>query len=154
MEWYWILILSAVFLGVVGLLVYLGRNGIVSNELMKAIRTMVSAFSDVFDWLSQAMPSPTTQGLDKACELLEVCVRAAENMWYNGEISADERYHTCVQLFNEAILVYGVELPAGYALIMDSIIRAVCESMGHHNVTKADLKEMAEASIALTGDAR
>lgn len=141
MEWYWIVAQAVVVLGVLAAMFYLGKNGIMTAELMKAIKSVVEAVSTTFDWVAHAIPSSTTREQDKACELLEICVKAAENMWYNGEITKEDRYNTCQGLFNDALMVYGIELPAGYSLVMDSIICAICEAMGHNNKSKAETTE-------------
>lgn len=131
MEWYWVATIIVAFVGLVALWVYLGKKGIVSQELMVAIKTLVANLSNVFDVLANAAPSQTTTVLDKAWELLEMSVQAAENMWYNGEIEKEDRYQKCVDLFVECLRVYDIELPAEYVNVMDAIIRATCEAMGH-----------------------
>lgn len=137
MEWYWVVAVIAVFAGLVALWVYLGKKGIVSQELMATIKALVASLSDLFGTVANAAPSQTTIVLDKAWELLEMSVHAAENMWYNGEIAKEQRYEKCIELFNECLEIYDIELPDGYSLVMDSIIRAACEAMGHNREQSA-----------------
>lgn len=64
---------------------------------------------------------------------------AAENMWHNNEITKEERYDKCVELFWECLALYDVQLPEGYDVIMNGVIRAVCEKMGHMIQLEDDL---------------
>lgn len=132
MEWHWVVIIIVAFAGLVGLWIYLGKKGVISNDLMETIRKMTASLSDLFGVVANAVPSQTAAMLDKAWDLLAMSVQAAENMWYNGEITKEERYNKCLALFDECLELYGIELPAGYAAVVDSVIRATCEAMGHN----------------------
>lgn len=48
-------------LGVLAAMFYLGKNGIMTAELMKAIKSVVEAVSTTFDWVAHAIPSSTTR---------------------------------------------------------------------------------------------
>lgn len=138
MEWHWVAIIIVAFVGLVGLWIYLGKKGVISNDLMEIVRKMTASLSDLFSIVANAAPSQTIVMLDKAWDLLAMSVQAAENMWYNGEITKEERYDKCLVLFEECLELYEIELPAGYAAVVDSVIRATCEAMGHNASPKED----------------
>lgn len=145
MEWYYVLAIIAVFVALVGVLIYLGRKGYISADMLGYFRNLVSSLSDLVDCFgSYAAQNPTVLVMDKAMELLEKAVYAAENLWYNGEITAEERYDNCVQIFSDLLNAYDIELPDSFALILNSAIAAICEGMGHMRTTKGGI------AVALT----
>ena len=73
---------------------------------------------------------------------------AAENMYYNGEISAEERYEVCVDIFTELLGSYQIQVPESFVMTMRSLIAAMCETMGHMRATKAEMQAELEAELA------
>lgn len=69
MEWYWILLVVAAFVGLVAMWIWLGKKGLVSTELLGTIKALVSALSGVFDEMATAIPDKSTKYLDKAWDL-------------------------------------------------------------------------------------
>ena len=141
MEWYYIVAIIVAFAAIVGVLIYLGKKGFISSDMLNSFKTLVTGLSDLVGLFADSNANnPVADGIDKAMELLEKAVLAAENMWYNGEINAEERYSTCVEIFNDLLAMYGIELPNGFGIVMDSLIAAACEAMGHMRMTKAELE--------------
>lgn len=141
MEWYYIVAIIVAFAAIIGVLIYLGKKGFISSEMLNSFKTLVMGLSDLVDlFADKNAGNPVAEGVDKALELLEKAVLAAENMWYNGEISAEERYDTCVEIFDDLLAMYSIELPNGFGIVMDSLIAAACEAMGHMRMTKAELE--------------
>ena len=59
-------------------------------------------------------------------------VLAAENAWYHGDITAEERRGYCLELVEELFSAFGVELSAEQWSTADILITAACEEMGHN----------------------
>lgn len=143
MDWYYVVAVIAAFVAVVGVLIYLGKKGYVSSELMRTIKTLVSGMSDLLDiFAKKNNQNQLVTVLDKATDLLEMAVLAAENMYYNGEITADQRYEVCVDIFTELLASYQIQVPESFVLTMRSLIAAMCETMGHMRATKAELEAL------------
>ena len=143
MDWYYVVAVIAAFVAVVGVLIYLGKKGYVSSELMRTIKTLVSGMSDLLDiFAKKNNQNQLVTVLDKATDLLEMAVLAAENMYYNGEITADQRYEVCVDIFTELLASYQIQVPDSFVLTMRSLIAAMCETMGHMRATKAELEAL------------
>lgn len=145
MEWYYVVAIIAAFVALVITLVYLGKKGIISSEMMGSFKTLVAGLSDLVGVFARKdEDNQAINMLDKAMELLEKAVLAAENMWYNGQISADERYSTCLDIFTELLQVYGIQVEESFVMVMQSLISAACENMGHMRMTKAELEQAAQ----------
>lgn len=143
MDWYYVVAVIAAFVAVVGVLIYLGKKGYISSELMRTIKTLVSGMSDLLDIFAKKNDqNQLVTVLDKATDLLEMAVLAAENMYYNGEITADQRYEVCVDIFTELLASYQIQVPESFVLTMRSLIAAMCETMGHMRATKAELEAL------------
>ena len=141
MEWYYIVAIIVAFVAITGVLIYLGKKGFISADMLSSFKTLVKGLSDLVSlYADHNAQNPTADMVDKAMELLEKAVLAAENMWYNGEINAEERYSTCVEIFNDLLATWGIELPNGFDAVMGSLIAAACEAMGHMRLTKAELE--------------
>ena len=145
MEWYYVVAIIAAFVALVITLIYLGKKGIISSEMMGSFKTLVTGLSDLVGVFARKdEDNQAINMLDKAMELLEKAVLAAENMWYNGQISADERYSTCLDIFTELLQVYGIQVEESFVMVMQSLIAAACENMGHLRMTKAELEQAAQ----------
>lgn len=143
MDWYYVVAVIAAFVAVVGVLIYLGKKGYISSELMRTIKTLVSGMSDLLAIFAKKNDqNQLVTVLDKATDLLEMAVLAAENMYYNGEITADQRYEICVDIFTELLTSYQIQVPESFVLTMRSLIAAMCETMGHMRATKAELEAL------------
>ena len=140
MEWYYIVVMLAAFVAIIGVLIYLGKRGIVTSETIASIRALISGLSDMVGMYANCTDNSTARGMDKAIELLEQAVLAAENMWYNGQIAAEERYEVCIGIFNDLLATYEIALPDGFGCVIDHLIAAACEALGHMRMTKAALE--------------
>lgn len=142
MEWYYIVAIIVAFVAIIGVLIYLGKKGFISADMLSSFKTLVKGLSDLVSlYAVHNKQNPVVGVVDKAMELLDKAVLAAENMWYNGEIGAEERYDTCLKIFDDLLTTWGIELPNGFGVVMDSLIAAACEAMGHMRMTKADLEK-------------
>lgn len=141
MEWYYIVALVVAFVAIIGVLIYLGKKGFISSEMMSSFRALVTGLSDLVGIFAERnAQNPAVGAIDKAMELLEKAVLAAENMWYNELIGADERYSICIDIFTDLLRVYEIDVPEEFVMVMDKLVAAACESLGHMRVTKADMK--------------
>lgn len=141
MEWYYIIALVVMFIAIIAVLIYLGKKGIIGAEMINSLKTVIGGLSDLTDIFVDRNPqNPTADAIDKAMELLEKAVLAAENLWYNGKIDANERYGICVDIFTELLRVYEIDVSEKFIMVVDKLIAAACESLGHMRVTKAEVE--------------
>lgn len=139
MEWYWTLTIILGFLGIVVGFFFLIKKNIVDKNIMTVLRTMLDSISSMVDsWKSVTKNDHTIDVMSKVIELLRSGVYAAENLYYNGEISKDERKAECLRIFKSLLEASNIELPASIEGVLDSLIAAICEEMGHGQKPKAD----------------
>lgn len=61
-------------------------------------------------------------------------VLAAENAWYNDLISKEERKDYCVERLKELLDAYKIKIGKEQWAVIDTMIAAACEEMGHTEV--------------------
>ena len=64
-------------------------------------------------------------------QIVNKAVQAAENDFYNKLITASERYANCMKYFDEMVATTGLALTQDQRKIVDTLIKAACEEMGH-----------------------
>ena len=131
MEWYWIVTIIAAFFALVIGFYYLKKKGVVNDETMNMMKMLVDGIQFLAGSLDRAFQNRTTDVFDKVVSLLQKAVYAAENLWYNKEIEKEERKAECLKIFDQLLEANGIELTPAIEGVLDSLISAICEEMGH-----------------------
>lgn len=138
MEWYYIVGIIAAFFAIVILFYFLNKKGLLSAPDMKVISNIVSALTSIVDTISKATDIHIVEIMDMAMELVNKAVLAAENAWYNNEISKEQRKEYCMDRLKELLNAYQIELTEAQWAVVDTLIAAACEEMGHGGEQKGE----------------
>lgn len=134
MEWYWIALIIVAFFALAWLLVHLGKKGILGTGDLGTIKQLTQAADMMMDAMAGVIgENEAHKVFDIIVGLVDKAVLAAENAWYNGEIEKDERKARCIEILGELLDANGVEMPESIRNVLDSLIAAACEAMGHNN---------------------
>lgn len=134
MEWYWIALIIVAFFALAWLLVHLGKKGILGTGDLGTIKQLTQAAGMMMDAMAGVIgENEAHKVFDIIVGLVDKAVLAAENAWYNGEIEKDERKARCIEILGELLDANGVEMPESIRNVLDSLIAAACEAMGHNN---------------------
>lgn len=131
MEWYWI---ATIIVGFIGLLIgfyFLQKKGIVNKESMNMLKLLVDGVHMLVNNINNVFKNNVTDVFDTVVNLLQKAVYAAENLWYNKEIEKEERKAECLKIFDQLLIANGIELTPAIQMVLDSLIAAICEEMGH-----------------------
>lgn len=131
MEWYWVLFVMVMFVAMAGLLIYLGKKGYLSNEMFKGIQNIIGAVDDIVDIIDSSTEDDAVTVFNQIVDLVEMAVLAAENAWYNQEITKEERKTRCLMILDNLLVANGITMSAPVKMVLDSLIAAACEAMGH-----------------------
>lgn len=131
MEWYWIVAIIAAFVGALVGFYFLQKKGIVSSVEMDGIVTLINGVYALIESLGLVVKNDVTKTFTIIVDLLRKAVYAAENLYYNNEITKEERKEKCLEIFDELMKANEIELTPAIASLLDSLIAAICEEMGH-----------------------
>ena len=131
MEWYWIAIVVAAFIGLIIGFYFLRKHGKLSKESLNTLKTLVEGIYFLTNSVDKVFDNGVTDVFDKVVGLLQKAVYAAENLWYNDEIEKDERKAECLKIFDNLLIANNIQLTPAIELVLDSLISAICEEMGH-----------------------
>lgn len=132
MEWYWIALIIVVFFGLAWLLIHLGKKGILGAGDLGTIKQLTHAADMMMDAMAGVIgENEAHRVFDIIVGLVDKAVLAAENAWYNGEITREERKARCIEILGELLKANGIEMPESIRSVLDSLIAAACEAMGH-----------------------
>lgn len=132
MEWYWIALIIVAFFGLAWLLIHLGKKGILGAGDLGTIKQLTHATDMMMDAMAGVIgENDAHRVFDIIVGLVDKAVLAAENAWYNGEITREERKARCVEILGELLKANGIEMPESIRNVLDSLIAAACEAMGH-----------------------
>lgn len=131
MEWYWILAIIVSFFAIAGVFAWLGKKGFLYSPQMKVITNIVNGLASIVGMLAEAADNVVIDTADQVMQLITRAVLAAENAYYNAEISAEERKDYCLNEFDKLLAAFHIELTEAQRNILDTLIRAACEEMGH-----------------------
>ena len=132
MEWYWIALIIVAFFGLVWLLIHLGKKGILGAGDLGTIKQLTHAADMMMDAMAGVIgENEAHRVFDIIVGLVDKAVFAAENAWYNGEITREERKARCIEILKELLKANGIEMPESIRSVLDSLIAAACEAMGH-----------------------
>lgn len=147
MEWYYILAVVAAFFGVILVFYWLAKKGVLNAPQMSVITNIVETLSKVIDTLADVTDLKTLDLINLIMDLVNKAVLAAENAWYNDEISKDERKQYCMDRLNELLTAYHIELTETQWDVIDILIKAFCEQMGH-TLETTETMEITEKDVA------
>ena len=147
MAWYWVLAIIVGFFAVAGFLVWLGLKGKLGVSGMNLITKIMNALTDISAAVSAATENSTIDVIALVMQLVEKAVHAAENAYYNNLITADERYALCMQYFDEMLVAAGITLDEAQRNIVDALIKAACEELGHNTVITEPIAASAKTML-------
>jgi hypothetical protein len=131
MEWYWIATIVTAFIGLLIGFYFMNKKGVLTQESMNILKTIVDGVHFLANSVDKVFENQATDIFDKVVSLLQKAVYAAENLWYNKEIEKDERKAECLHIFEQLLVANNIELTPAIKLVLDSLIAAICEEMGH-----------------------
>ena len=140
MEWYWVALIIVGSLAVVGLLIYLGKKGALGKSGMAIIAQISSALSTLTTTIAAATENTAIDALAVVIQLIDNAVLAAENAYYNDEITAEQRHDLCLKFFDKLLEAAGITLTIAQQNVIDALIRAACENLGHGLVARKEAK--------------
>ena len=141
MEWYYVAALIAAFLGIVLLFWYLSKKGAIAVPEMKVITNIVTALTKIIETLANTNNNQVLDMADMVMEFVNQAVLAAENAWYNDEIAKEDRKEYCMARLRECLEAYHIELTEVQWSVVDVMIKAFCEQMGHTLKEAVDITE-------------
>lgn len=137
MEWYYVAaIIAAYFIALFGIM-YACKKGFISKENMSSISGIAGGLDTVAKVL--ATSNNGNQIFNIASMLttfVNSAVLAAENAWYNNTIDKEQRHEYCIMKLSEMLEACGVVVPDEQMAIIETLIAAACEQMGHSNEGK------------------
>lgn len=139
MEWYWIVLMVVGFFAIAALFVYLGISGKLSKKTMTFISGMMSALTQIMDQIDGFTENELVGNLEIAITMIDKAVKAAENAWYNEEITANQREDYCMEQFNALMEAAGVTLTEAQQGVIKTLIAASCEELGHGKTQKEEV---------------
>lgn len=134
MAWYFVVLIILVFFGVIGLFAFLGAKGYLGKSTMRTVSTILSGLSLTTSTLASATENKVADIFALAMTLVDKAVHAAENAFYNGNITAEERKERCMKELDALLEAAGIELTGAQYAVIDTLIAAACEEMGHLRV--------------------
>ena len=93
--------------------------------------TLINGVYALIESLGLVVKNDVTKTFTIIVDLLRKAVYAAENLYYNNEITKEERKEKCLEIFDEVMKANEIELTPAIASLLDSLIAAICEEMGH-----------------------
>jgi len=148
MEWYYVVGIIVAFFAVVGLVIYLFKRGIMGKKELNLIDNLIDVVESALDVFNKEEDSAFYGSAKLIIELVDRAVNVAENAWYHGEISKEERKDYCMEELHKLLDGFEVELTEGQWGVIDSLIRAACEQMGH-GVELGEIMTIEEVADAL-----
>lgn len=131
MEWYLVLALAVVFMGIVALLAHLHKSGVLTKQEFRVLDSVIEVVDSLLAQVNKKENSIFYDTARLIIELVDKAVHAVENDWYNNKISKEDRYDACMVEFEKMLTAFEIELTAEQWGIIDALIRAACEEMGH-----------------------
>ena len=131
MEWYYVVGIIVAFFAVVGLVIYLFKRGVMGKKELNLIDNLIDVVESALDVFDKEEDSAFYGTAKLIIELVDRAVNVAENAWYHGEISKEERKDYCMEELHKLLDGFEVELTEGQWGVIDSLIRAACEQIGH-----------------------
>ena len=140
MEWYWIAAIITAFFVIAGVLIWLGKNGKLTNVSMVTIGRLLDLATTAANVVANSTENAAIDTFALVMTLVDKAANAAQNAYYNAEITADERYNECLKDFNELLHAANIELTEAQLGVISTLIKASCEQMGHCVVKKIEGK--------------
>jgi hypothetical protein len=150
MEWYYVLAIIAGSLLTVGFLIYLGMKGVLGKSGMSIISQISTGLSALISTIAAATENTAIDIMAFVMQLVKSAVSAAENAYYNDEITADQRFDLCQKYIDKMLEAAQISLTIEQWNIIDALIRAACEEMGHGMVAAKTAELITEKEAALS----
>jgi hypothetical protein len=131
MEWYEVLSIIVGSIGTVALFIYLGMKGILSKSDMSIMSNISGALSALVSTIAAATENTTIDVIAFVMQLVKQAVYAAENLYYNKEITADKRYDKCMEYLDTLLAEAKITMTDSLREIIEPMIKAACEELGH-----------------------
>lgn len=131
MEWYWIVAIIVLFAGVFFGFWYLRKKGLLTAEQMGSLAGVISGLAAATTALAKTNENPAFNIADMVMMFVNKAVLAAENAWYNEDIKREDRYEYCLERLRELMEAYDIKLTDAQWNVVDTMISAACEEIGH-----------------------
>lgn len=131
MEWYKIAAIIAGFFGVIGVLAYLGAKGILTKKVVSTLSGILQPVDIGVEGVAEATESPVIDVMAMLVSLVNRAVLAAENAFYNGKITADQRHDVCMAQLDNFLEAAEINITVAQRQAVDGLVAAACEEIGH-----------------------
>lgn len=148
MEWYIIVAIIAGFATVAGVAIYLISRGVMGKRELNLVNNLIDVVESALDVFNREEDSAFYGAAKMVLELVDRAVHVAENAWYHGEISKEERKDYCMEELHKLLGGFEITLTEGQWSVIDSLICAACEKMGH-GVELGEIVTIEEVADAL-----
>ena len=140
-EWYWVVLIVVGFIGIVVALAYMGSKGVLNKQAMNVITALAGGATSITHAVAGATENTAIDIMDLVMTLVDKSVLAAENAFYNGYIDAEDRKHLCMTQFADLLNAAGITLTKAQMDVVETLIAASCEALGHGNVEFVEERE-------------
>jgi hypothetical protein len=148
MEWYFVVSIIAGSIVFVVLLIYLGMKGVLGKSDVSIMSNISGALSALVSTIAAATENTAIDVMAFVMQLVKQAVYAAENLYYNNEITADERYEKCMEYLDTLLAEAKITMTDSLREIIEPMIKAACEELGH-SVELGVAEENSENEAAL-----
>lgn len=131
MEWYIIVAIIAGFAAVAGVAIYLISRGVMGKRELNLVNNLIDVVESALNVFSREEDSAFYGAAKLVLELVDRAVKVAENAWYHGEINKEERKDYCMDELHKLLDGFEISLTEGQWDVIDSLICAACEGLGH-----------------------
>lgn len=130
MEWYNVVAIIIAFFCMVALVCILHKRGVLDSKLITAISQVIDAVANYVSYLAEKHDG-AIDIIDSVLKLVDTAVKSAENDWINGKIEKEERHAQCIKKLQELLDAYEITLTEVQWDVIETLIAAACENMGH-----------------------
>ncbi len=101
---------------------------------MKLLSSITGGATTISNAIAASTDNAAVDVMALIMTMVDKAVLAAENAFYNGDIKADERKDICINQFVELCEAAGIELTEAQMAVVETLIAASCEALGHGKV--------------------
>lgn len=131
MDWGIVLAIVVGWFVIAGALVWLGKAGKIGNKDVALLSTVMSSIDVALKAISESAGTNATNVMSLITTLVTKAVQAAENAYYNNVIDAEERTNYCIARLTELLAAANIVLTDAQVKVVNTLIAAACEEMGH-----------------------
>lgn len=144
MEWYYVLAIILGWAAVTGAIIWLGKTNKLTSKDVGMLSTILSSIDIAMKAVSDFTDSAATNHISILMTLVNKAVLAAENAYYNDRIDAEQRTDYCITQLTDLLAAANVTLTDTQMKVVNTLIAAACEEMGHGKVELKEAQEEAE----------